>query len=165
MAQTLFGDALETLSGDERADMLRGANLGEDIGNLLAGDFEYLGPTTLADLADFGPTGSVTFTGSNAEMTDLNDETVGLFSLSQTWDFANDTVSSSISGNFDMSAGALGRVVGTFNPDDVQSVRFDEALGGAMVAFENNFSSYMGEDVNNMPRPWSAVKSATAMGM
>ena len=149
VAQTLFGDALETLSGDERADMLRGANLGEDIGNLLASDFDYLGPTTLADLADFGANGQITFTGSNAEMTDLNDETVGLFSLSQTWDFANDTVSSSISGNFDMSAGALGRVVGTFNPDDVQSVRFDEALGGAMVAFENNFSSYMGEDVNS----------------
>ena len=48
--------------------MLRGANLGEDISNLLSGDFDYLGPTTFADLADFEPTGQVTFTGSGADI-------------------------------------------------------------------------------------------------
>ena len=149
VAQTLFGAALGTLTGEERADMMRGTNLGEDIGNLLAGDFDYLGPTTLDDLAAFGPTGSVTFTGENAIMTDLNDETVGTFSLTQIWDFASDTVSSAIDGNFDMSAGTIGRVAGTFNPNEVQSVRFDEAQGGAMVAFENNFSSYLGGTIDS----------------
>lgn len=158
VAETLFGDALGELTGEERSEMMRGANLGEDIGNLLAGDFEYLGPTGLAELADFGPTGSVTFSGSDAVMTDsVNDENVGTFSLSQTWDFANKTVSSSIDGSFDMSAGELGRVAGSFDPDQEQSVSFEEATGGAMVAFENNFRIY-GSD------PLDVVASAQVGG-
>ena len=146
VVSTLFGDQLNTLSTDERADMVRGANLGEDAGNLLAGDFDYLGPTTLSDLASFGPNGSVTFTGSNATMTDLSDENVGTFSMTQIWDFASDSVSTSIGGNFDMSGGDLGRVVGTFDPNEVQRVRFDEARGAAMAGASISFSSFQGNE-------------------
>jgi hypothetical protein len=149
VAQTLFGEALDTLPDAARADMMRGTNLGEDIGNLLAGDFDYLGPTRLNELSAFGPTGRVTFTGTDALMKDLNNQTVGTFSLTQIWDFATDTVSSAIDGNFDMSAGNIGRVAGSFDPNQVQSVRFDQAQGGAMVAFENNFSSYLGGTIDS----------------
>ena len=148
VAMTLFGDGLNDLPADEHANMMRGINLGEDIGNLLSGDFEYLGPTSLSDLADFGPTGTVTFTGSGATMEDLNGQSVGTFSLTQVWDFASTEVSSAIDGNFDVTAGMLGQVTGSFDPAEIQTVSFTDATGGAVVTFNSEFHSYVDPETN-----------------
>ena len=145
VAETLFSD--EMVEGRPQGEnFFRGVSLGEDIGNLLAGDFEYLGPTSLADLADFGPTGSVTFSGTGAQIQDSNDIVVGSFSLTQIWDFSSQRVSASIDGRFDMAAGDIGRIAGSFDPEAVQYMPFDQASGGATASFSNSFSSYL--DVN-----------------
>ena len=149
VATTLFGDGLNDLSADARANMMRGVNLGEDIGNLLSGDFEYLGPTSLADLANFGPTGTVTFTGSGANMEDLNGQSVGSFSLTQVWDFASTEVSSAIGGNFDVTAGMLGQVTGSFDSAEIQTVSFADATGGAVVTFNSEFHSQVDPETGN----------------
>lgn len=149
VATTLFGDGLNDLPANERANMMRGINLGEDIGNLLAGDFEYLGPTRLNQLASFGPTGTVTFTGSGATMEDLNGQNVGSFSLTQVWDFASTEVSSTIGGQFDMTAGMLGQVSGSFDKEQVQTVSFAEASGGAVVTFNSEFHSFYDTQANS----------------
>ncbi len=141
VAETLFADEMNE-GGPGDGDFLRGVNLGEDIGNLLAGDFEYLGPTTIADLADFGPTGRVTFSGSGAEIQDMNDNIVGEFSLTQVWDFADKQVSSSIDGQFDMSIGEFGRLSGSFDPDAVQTASFADASGGAVAQFSQSLGAY-----------------------
>jgi hypothetical protein len=150
VATTLFGDGLNDLPADQRANMMRGINLGEDIGNLLAGDFEYLGPTNLSQLASFGPTGTVTFTGSGATMEDLNGQNVGSFSLTQVWDFASTEVSSAIGGQFDMTAGMLGQVSGSFDPEQVQTVSFAEASGGTVVTFNSEFHSFYDSQSNSV---------------
>lgn len=144
VAETLFADEM-TENTPDGADFFRGVNLGEDIGNLLAGDFKYLGPTQLSELADFGPTGRVTFSGADAKIQDMNNNDVGSFSLTQVWDFADKRVSSAIDGQFTMSAGSYGEISGSFDPSDVQYMPFDEASGGANASFSNSFSSFLME--------------------
>jgi len=140
VAVTLFGnDALAAANG-EGGDFFQGINLGEDIGNLLSGDFEYLGPTLISDLADFGPTGRVTFTGSGATIEDLNGRNSGTFNLTQIWDYATQDVSSTISGNFDLAVGTAGFITGTL-VDNTQTLSFADAGGMANVSFSTSFSA------------------------
>ncbi len=140
VALTLFGaDAVN--GGDGGGDeFFLGINLGEDIGNLLTGDFEYLGPTLISDLASFGPTGSVTFTGNNAAIQDLNGRDSGSFSLTQIWDFAQQSVSSTISGDFDLAVEDNQFITGDFI-DTPQVLSFVQAQGVAMVTFSTSFSA------------------------
>jgi hypothetical protein len=138
VADTLFGDL--DLSEEETQEFFQGINLGEDIGNLLAGDFEYLGPTTLAGLADFGLNGSIKFEGSGAQITDQNDVNAGTFGLTQVWDFANQDVSSNITGNFSLGDGAGNTLAGAFT-EASQTVSFATARGNASVVFSTSFSS------------------------
>lgn len=145
VANTLFGaDNIAGLSEEERGDMFRGLTLGEDLADLLAGDFDYLGPTTLAQLADFGPNGRVTFTGSGADLVDLNGADAGTFALTQVWDFANDEVANTIGGNFSLNDGQGNVLAGTFNDEVTQTLSFAEASGVAMVNITTSFSAMMG---------------------
>lgn len=140
VADTIFGNEnIADLSEQERGEMFRGINLGEGIGELLAGDFEYLGPTTLSDLANFGPNGRITFTGSNAIITDDNGNNAGTFSLTQVWDLVNDDVSSTIGGTFSLSDGRGNVISGTFDDTATQVMDFDAASGAAYVQFSNSF--------------------------
>jgi len=142
VADTLFGgDNIAGLSDEERSDMFRGINLGEGIGELLAGDFEYLGSTTISDLADFGPNGRITFTGADATITDLNGDNAGTFSLTQVWDLANDDVSSTLGGTFNLSDGRGNVISGTFDETATQVMDISNASGAAMVQFTNSFSA------------------------
>ena len=145
VAETLFGaDNLAALSDEERSDFFRGINLGEDIGNLLAGDFEYLGPTSFADLANSGLTGSITFSGSQAIIQDEDGRDSGIFDLVQKWDFANSRISSTISGNFSILDTADGNNTvyrGTFDGDQTQIIPYSQAASGnAGVSFTTSFS-------------------------
>ena len=45
-----------------------------------------------------------------------------------------------------MAAGDIGRIAGSFDPEAVQYMPFDQASGGATASFSNSFSSYL--DVN-----------------
>lgn len=140
VADTLFGgDNIAGLSDEERSDMFRGINLGEGIGELLAGDFEYLGSTTISNLADFGPNGRITFTGSDASITDMNGANAGTFSLTQVWDMANDDVSSTIGGTFNLADGRGNVISGSFDDTATQVMDFSGASGAAMVQFTNSF--------------------------
>lgn len=105
VGSTLFGDDAINMARQNGDDFFQGINLGEDIGNLLAGDFEYLGPTQISDLGNFGPNGRVTFTGTGATIEDMNGRNSGTFGLTQIWDFAQQSVSSTVSGNFDIAVG------------------------------------------------------------
>lgn len=140
VALTLFGDQAIKDATSEGGDFFRGINLGEDIGNLLSGDFEYLGPTLISDLADFGPTGRVTFTGNGATIEDLNGRDSGTFNLTQVWDYATQNVSSTISGNFDVAVGEAGFITGTLL-DNTQTLSFADAGGLANVNFATSFSA------------------------
>ena len=137
VAETLFGaENLAGLSDEERADFFRGINLGEDIGNLLTGDFEYLGPTTLQDLANSGLNGSITFSGTQAIIEDQNGANSGTFDLVQKWDFANSTVSSNISGGFSIADTNGNTYAGTFDGDNTQTMPYNQATTGSPeVAF------------------------------
>ena len=142
VADTLFGgDNIAGLSDDERNDMFRGVNLGEGIGELLAGDFDYLGSTTISDLADFGPNGRITFTGSDASIIDLNGDNAGTFSLTQVWDMANNDVSSTIGGTFNLADGRGNHITGSFDDTATQVMDFSTARGAAMVNFTNSLST------------------------
>ena len=139
VALTLFGADVVNGGGNGGDEFFLGINLGEDIGNLLTGDFEYLGPTLISDLAAFGPTGSVTFTGNNATIQDLNGRDSGSFSLTQIWDFAQQSVSSTISGDFDLAVENNQFITGDFI-DTPQVLSFAQAQGVAMVTFSTSFS-------------------------
>lgn len=145
VAETLFGtENLSSLSDEERADFFRGINLGEDIGNLLAGDFEYLGPTRLEDLAKSGLNGSITFSGTEAIIEDQQGRNSGVFDLVQKWDFANSNVSSNISGNFsivDTDDPSNTIYSGTFDGSQTQTMPYNQAVSGAArVYFTTSFS-------------------------
>ena len=139
VAQTLFGNETASAGAGAGDDFFQGINLGEDIGNLLTGDFEYLGPTQISDLANFGPTGRVTFTGNGATIEDVNGRDSGTFSLTQIWDFAQQSVSSTISGDFDLAVTDNRFITGDF-VDTPQILSFVEAQGDAAVTFSTSFS-------------------------
>ncbi len=141
VANTIFG-GLE-MEESERNEFFQGVNLGEDIGNLLAGDFEYLGPTSLSDLANFGLNGNIKFEGTGAEIEDSNGLQAGTFGLTQIWDFANNDVSSNITGNFSLGDGSGNTLAGEFT-GDTQTVSFDTARGDAAVVFSTSFSATLG---------------------
>lgn len=163
VADTLFGgDNLAGLSDEERSDMFRGINLGEDIGQLLAGDFEYLGTTTFSDLADFGPNGRITFTGSDATITDLNGNNAGTFSLTQVWDLANDDVSSTIGGAFNLADGRGNVISGSFDDTATQVMSYADASGAAFVNFKNSFSAVPA--INGDPARLDTMVSGTVGG-
>lgn len=144
VAETLFADEMAE-GGPDGESFFQGINLGEDIGNLLAGDFEYLGPTQISELADFGPTGRVTFTGAGAKIEDVNGRDSGTFGLTQVWDFGTDQVSSTISGDFSIDAGNNQIISGNFI-DDTQTLSFAEAQGQAAVVFTTSFSAMIDPD-------------------
>lgn len=153
VANTIFGDIDRT--DEENARFFQGINLGEDIGNLLAGDFEYLGPTSIADLADFGLNGNIKFEGSGARIEDQNGVAAGSFGLTQVWDFANQDVSSNITGNFSLGDGAGNTLAGDFT-GVTQTVSFDTAIGDAGVIFTTSFAPTVGPEPGfevTMPDP------------
>ena len=139
VAVTLFGNQALADAANNGGDFFQGINLGEDIGNLLSGDFDYLGPTLISDLADFGPTGRVTFTGTGATIEDTNGRNSGTFNLTQIWDYATQNVSSTISGNFDIAV-ADAFITGTLL-DNTQTLSFANASGAATVNFSTSFSA------------------------
>lgn len=139
VGSTLFGDDAINMAQQNGDDFFQGINLGEDIGNLLAGDFEYLGPTQISDLSNFGPNGRVTFTGAGATIEDMNGRTSGTFGLTQIWDFAQQSVSSTVSGNFDIAVGNDQSITGTLIAD-TQTLSFAAATGMAGVRFATSFS-------------------------
>lgn len=163
VADTLFGgDNIAGLSDEERGDMFRGINLGEDIGQLLAGDFEYLGATTFSDLADFGPNGRVTFTGADAAIADLNGDHAGTFSLTQVWDLANDDVSSTIGGTFNLADGRGNVISGSFDDTATQVMSYADASGAAFVSFTNSFAALPA--INGDPARLDMTVSGTVGG-
>ncbi len=137
VALTLFGDGVLEMSGEEAAQFFNGINLGGEIANLLRnGNFNYLGPTQIAELA--GLTGTTTFFGNNALIQDANGNNAGTFSISHAYDFSNQTVTANLSGNFNLDNGAGTALTGTFNQVN-QVVGWNGVSGNAGFTIQDDY--------------------------
>ena len=76
-----FSEFLQLIGLDEEQG--RGLNFGDDFRALISGDFEFLGPTKLSELADFGLNGRIIFTGNEAVITDENGAMPGALTLNR----------------------------------------------------------------------------------
>ncbi|MGB1118590.1 MAG: FecR family protein [Parvibaculales bacterium] len=137
VALTLFGEGVLEMSGDEAAQFFNGVNLGGEIASLLRnGNFNYLGPTQIAELA--GLTGTTTFFGSDAVIQDANGNNAGTFSMSHSYDFSNQTVTANLSGNYSLDNGAGTALTGTFTQVN-QTIGWNGASGQANFKVQDDY--------------------------
>jgi hypothetical protein len=137
VALTLFGDGVLEVSGEEAARFFNGLNLGGEIANLLQnGNFNYLGPTQIAELA--GLTGTTTFFGNNAVIQDANGNNAGSFSMSHSYDFSNQTLTANLSGNYNLDNGAGTALTGTFNQVN-QVIGWNGVSGSAGFTIQDDY--------------------------
>ena len=137
VALTLFGDGVLDMSSDEAAQFFNGVNLGGEIANLLQnGNFNYLGPTQISELA--GLTGTTTFFGNNAVIQDANGNNAGTFSMSHSYDFSNQNVTANLTGNYSLDNGAGTALSGSFNQVN-QVIGWNGASGNASFTVQDDF--------------------------
>lgn len=137
VALTLFGDEVLEMSNEEAAQFFNGVNIGGEIANLLRnGNFNYLGPTQIAELA--GLTGTITFFGNDALIQDANGDNAGTFSMSHSYDFSNQTLTANLSGNFSLDNGSGTALTGTFNQVN-QVIGWSGASGEAGFSMQDDY--------------------------
>ena len=139
VALTIFGESVLEMSDAEAGEFFSGVNLGGGIAELIEnGDFKYLGPTQISELA--GLTGSTTFTANNAAIEVRGTgENIGQFSTTQVWNFADSNVSTTLNGSFSVDVEA-GTVSGDFD-NFHKTMSFANASGKATFNLnEDHFS-------------------------
>ena len=139
VALTIFGESVLEMSDAEAGEFFSGVNLGGGIAELIEnGDFKYLGPTQMSELA--GLTGTTTFTANNAAIEVRGTgENIGQFSTTQVWNFFPPNVSTTLDGSFSVDIDA-GTVSGEFN-NFSKTMSFANASGKATFNLnEDHFS-------------------------
>ncbi len=148
-ALSLLGQDLLELEGEELQDFFDGVNLGTDVADIFNQGSEYLGQTSLADIRAASLTGSATFFANNVVINGhCETGECGSYNVRNVWDFTNQTVTSSLTGNFSIEDGrGLSEPIGSGNDVGVatfieasmnmQAEQLDwrEATGGAAFEF------------------------------
>ncbi len=148
VALSIFGEGVLEMSDAEASDFFAGVNLGGGIAELIEnGDFKYLGPTQMSELAEL--TGTTTFTANNAAIEVRGTgENIGSFSTTQTWDFANDQVSTTLDGSFSVDVEA-GTVSGDFD-NFLKTMSFANASGEATFNLNEDHFSQDGSAISSV---------------
>lgn len=144
VALTIFGESVLEMSDAEAGEFFSGVNLGGGIAELIEnGDFKYLGPTQISELA--GLTGSTTFTANNAAIEVRGTgENIGQFSTTQVWNFSTSNVSTTLDGSFSVDIDA-GTVSGEFN-NFSKTMSFANATGEATFNLNEDHWTQDGSD-------------------
>ncbi len=142
-ALTLFGEELLNMDGEEAEEFFSGVNLGGAVSDIFNNGAEYLGPTLISDIRNAGLTGSTTFFANNVVMNgDCGADTCGSYNVRNTWDFTNETVTSTLTGTFSIDNGLgvtagdnTNLITGTLNMQ-AEQLSWSNAINGAFVQYQ-----------------------------
>ncbi len=141
-ALSLFGAELLELDDSERASFFEGVNLGGAVADIFEHGAEYLGQTSFDDIRNAGLTGSTTFVANNVIMTgDCGGASqCGSYSTTQRWNFTDQTVTSTLTGQFSIDVGENNPIAVSLNQQGAQQ-SFADAIGGAYVSYSDVYGT------------------------